>query len=69
MPKKPRRSLTPFETAKKQYKTMTQIVQDEFRKCDAPGGCPNIVSIRDKPRGYSGPIFCALHRGDIEKSS
>lgn len=42
--------------------------REEFRNCDAPGGCPNIVSIRNKPVGYSGPIFCILHAHLTEKT-
>jgi len=59
MPTKPRRHVRPNVRPSQQPKLPPK---EEFRNCDAPGGCPNIVSIRDKPRGYLGPVFCAVHR-------
>jgi len=58
---KPRQRLRPNQTPKPQPRP-------EFRNCDAPGGCPNIVSIRDKPLGFAGPIFCSLHSHLVEKT-
>lgn len=54
-PTKPRRHLRPNQQPKPPRK-------EEFRNCDAPDGCPNVVSMRGKPVDYSGPIYCILHR-------
>jgi len=53
MTKKPRQQLKILRT---------EAAQEEFRNCDAPSGCPNIVSVRDRYQGYSGPVYCVLHR-------
>jgi len=39
----------------------TKSKHEEFRNCDAPSGCPNIVSIVDRPK--AGPVYCVLHIG------
>lgn len=39
-----------------------RVVKDEFLTCADPSGCTNIVSIVGKPTGYSGPVYCVLHR-------
>ncbi len=39
-----------------------RVVKDEFLTCAHRGGCTNIVSILGKPFGYSGPVYCVLHR-------
>lgn len=70
MPKKPRSHIVPDERPRRRTKaprptkTRTQIFDEEFRQCSFRGGCPNIVSVADKPRGYSGRVFCILHRGE-----
>jgi len=51
----------------KVYTSRKPVVKHEFRNCDAPG-CPNIVSVEDKPKGYSDPIYCVLHLHLAEKN-
>jgi hypothetical protein len=60
MPKKPRQQVQVMH-----YKTREALA--EFRNCDAPGGCPNIVSVKDRPR-REGPIYCRLHAHLAEKA-
>lgn len=56
MTKRPRRQLKVTMSPK------AEAAKQEFRNCDAPEGCPNIISVADKPSGYSGPVYCVLHR-------
>lgn len=66
MTKKPRQSMRLTERTERPARLKRvkprrrESLRDEFRNCQA-SGCPNIVSIADKP-GYSGPIYCVLHR-------
>jgi len=36
-------------------------IKQEFINCCA-SGCPNIISYWVQPAGYSGPVYCVLHR-------
>lgn len=64
MPKKPRRHVTPFEravnTIVKADKSSALLA--DFRRCEAPEGCPNIVNIEGRSAKDPTPVLCAIHR-------